>query len=216
MTDAIAACAPDTDHEPAKNRNWGGARKGAGGKRVGAGGKRAGAGRKKKPYVPPPSKYAATERTIRSTPTGLILLTPLKTLVAEVVADTGEIIATKCSLRKKGAIKTTGSLVRFDRAWVYVARRRHDGCMKIGMTSDLGKRCKGLSADLCFAAPVNPGYARSIETLTLRHLGVGKGGSEWVWLDAERCANAVVQACLDVELSTNTKRRLDVIAANAR
>jgi hypothetical protein len=104
----------------------------------------------------------------------------------------------KFALRTGGKpIRTVGTLHGASRAWVYVGQAR-SGAIKIGMSGDPERRCRGLHVRLIHAVEVTPSAAKDVETEALQNLGRRMGEGEWVQVCAEDGIAAVSAAFASV------------------
>jgi hypothetical protein len=62
------------------------------------------------------------------------------------------------------------------------------------MSGNVPQRCKQLGISEFFSIPVMPEVAKLLETITLRRLGVPRGGAEWVWCSPESAKLAAIDA----------------------
>jgi hypothetical protein len=111
--------------------------------------------------------------------------------------------------RIHGDITTGGALGHYEHASVYVAVRS-DGCVKVGMTTDVHRRCRELGASLFAHWDVNPGLAKFVETLALRKLGHMKSGTEWTACRPETAAEALFAAVTEIGIAASTKKVVDI------
>lgn len=92
----------------------------------------------------------------------------------------------------KPPIRTRGR-VTGETAWVYLGANAA-GRLKIGMTGQPERRCRGLRIRLIFAQECVLDAARLIETEALRILGHRQGDGEWTFLPAADAKQAILDA----------------------